>query len=147
MAALKGPVKVFITERLACFEKPSDIQQAVKKLFKVDVTPQQVLAYNPTLVSGQNLGKTLREVFEASRAKFLTDTASIPIANKGYRLRLLDKMAEQMVDRGNVAMVAQLLEQAAKEQGEAYTNKHKHELGGEGGGPLTVVVRKYSDGP
>lgn len=145
MAALKGPVKVFITERLACFEKPADIQQAVKRLFKVDVTPQQILAYNPTLVSGQNLGKTLREVFEAARARFLTDTANIPIANRGYRLRMLDKMADQMAERGNVAMVAQLLEQAAKEQGEAYTNRQKLEHSGAGGAPLTVVVKRYGD--
>jgi hypothetical protein len=48
-----------------------------------------------------------------------------------------------MEGAGNVAMVAQLMEQAAKEQGEAYTNRQKLEHSGKDGGPLTVVVRKF----
>lgn len=138
MPALSGPVKVFIVERLACFDKPVEVQQAVKREFKVDVTLPQLAAYNPTQASGARLSKTLREVFEATRKKFLEDTSSIAIAHRSYRLRMLDRMAEKMVDVGNVVVAAQLLEQAAKEEGGAFTNRQKHEHTGKDGGPIEM---------
>jgi hypothetical protein len=145
MPALNGAIKVFIVERLACFDRPKDVQAAVKQAFRVDVSLAQLLVYDPKNAAGERLSKTLKDHFEATRKRFLEDTSSIPIANKAYRLRLLDKMADRMVDSGNVAMAAQLLEQAAKEQGEAFTNKHKHEHAGKDGAPLTVTVKRYSD--
>lgn len=134
MAALKGPVKVFIAERLGAFEKPTDIQHAVKQVFKVDVTLTQILAYNPTLVSGRNLGKMLREVFESARTKAMTDISNIPIANRGYRLRVLQRVVDDH-DR-NPTLVMSALEQAAKEEGGNYTNRLKHEHTGKDGGPI-----------
>jgi hypothetical protein len=138
MPALNGAIKVFIVERLACFERPVDVQKAVKQTFKVDVKLEQLMAYDPKNVAGQRLSKTLKDVFEATRKEFLKNTAAIPIAHKAYRLRLLDRLADRMVDNGNVAMAAQLLEQAAKEQGEAYSNKYKHEHTGKDGGPMEI---------
>jgi hypothetical protein len=143
MPALNGAVKVFIVERLACFDRPSEVQKAVKQAFGVTVSQQQLLAYDPKNVAGSRLSKTLKDLFEATRKKFLEDTSSIPIAHKAYRLRALNRMADRMEEAGNVAMVAQLMEQAAKEQGEAYTNKQKLEHSGKDGAPLTVVVRKF----
>jgi hypothetical protein len=145
VAALSGAVKVFIVERLACFERPVDVQAAVLKEFGVKVTLPQLALYNPTLASGHALSKTLKEVFEETRKRFLDDTTGIAIAHKAYRLRVMDRMLAKVELQGNVALAAQLLEQAAKEDGGAFTNKHKHEHGGAGGGPLTVVVKKYSE--
>lgn len=146
MASLNGAVKVFIVERLACFDRPTEVQEAVKAAFKVTVSLQQLGCYDPTKVNGKGLSKTLKEVFEATRAKFLEDTSSIPIAHKTYRLRKLQKLVDD--HERNPAMVMSALEQAAKEQGEAYSNKQLHEHSGKGGAPLTVVVRKFgSDAP
>jgi hypothetical protein len=143
VATLHGSVKVFIVERLACFDTPTQVAEAVKQTFKVTVSTQQLAAYNPKTVAGARLSQTLKEHFEATRKKFLEDTADIPIAHKSYRLRTLNRLAEKMEGAGNVAMVAQLMEQAAKDQGEAYTNRQKLEHSGKDGGPLTVVVRKF----
>jgi hypothetical protein len=143
MASLNGAVKVFIVERLACFDRPTEVQEAVKAAFKVNVSLQQLACYDPTKVNGRGLSKTLKEVFEGTRKKFLDDTSNIPIAHKSYRLRRLQKLADDH-DR-NPTMVLSVLEQAAKEQGEAYTNRQKHEHSGAGGQPLTVVVRKFGD--
>jgi hypothetical protein len=145
MPVLNGAVKVFIVERLACFDRASEVQAAVKQAFKIDVSLAQLMVYDPKHAAGARLSKTLKEHFEATRKKFLDNTSDIPIANKAYRLRMLDRMAGQMADKGNVAMAAQLLEQAAKEEGGSYTNKQKHEHAGEGGGPMTVIVRRFSD--
>lgn len=145
MAALNGAVKVFIVERLACFDTPTKVQEAVKQAFKVDVSLQQLTAYNPKLAAGQRLSQTLKDVFEETRKRFLADTSDIAISHKAYRLRVLDQELVAAQKRGNTAMVKELLEQAAKEEGGAFTNRHKHEHAGRGGGPLTVVVRKFGD--
>ena len=114
-----------MVERLACFDRPTEVQRAVAAEFKIKVTLPQLAAYDATAASSKNLSKTLRELFEATRAKFLADTSRIPIAHKSYRLRMLDKMAEKAADTGNLVVAAQLLEQAAKEEGGAYTNRQK----------------------
>ena len=138
MAALNGAVKVFIVERLACFDRPTEVQKAVKQAFKVDVSLAQLMVYDPKHAAGARLSKTLKEHFEATRAAFLKDTSGIAIAHRSYRLRMLDKLAEQAADKGNAALAAQLLEQAAKEEGGAFTNRHKHEHTGKDGGPIEM---------
>ncbi len=45
----------------------------------------------------------------------------------------------------NLGMTAQLLEQAAKEVGDAYSNKQKVELTGKDGGPLNQVTYTAED--
>lgn len=145
MAALNGAVKVFIVERLACFDTPTEVQKAVKQAFGVDVSLPQLTAYNPNLAAGQRLSQVLKDVFDATRKRFLEDTSSIAISHKAYRFRVMERMLEKAEKAGNVAMVAQLLEQAAKEEGGAFTNKQKLEHAGKDGAPLTVVVRKFGD--
>jgi hypothetical protein len=146
MAALNGAVKVFIVERLACFDTPTEVQKAVKQAFKVDVSLPQLAIYNPKSASGARLRKDLKDVFEATRAKFLADTSDIAISHKAYRLRVLDQSLVTAMKQGNTAMVTQLLEQAAKEEGGAFTNKQKLEHAGKDGAPLTVVVRRFGNG-
>lgn len=145
MAALNGAVKVFIVERLACFDKPTEVARAVKQEFGITVSLPQLTAYNPTLAAGQRLSQTLKDVFHDTRKRFLKDTSTVAIAHKAYRLRVLDRMLEKVENTGNILAAAQLLEQAAKEEGGAFTNKHKLEHAGKGGGPLTVVVKSYKD--
>jgi hypothetical protein len=61
-------------------------------------------------------------------------------------MRKLQRQIDLNEQRGNSAMVAQLLEQAAKEMGNAYSNKRTLEHSGPGGGPInTVNLTVYSD--
>ena len=69
----------------------------------------------------------------------------IPIANKAYRLRVLQRMSTTAEGMKNLGMTAQLLEQAAKEVGDAYSNKQKVELTGKDGGPLNQVTYTAED--
>ncbi len=80
-------------------------------------------------VSGKGLAKKWVELFTITRERFQTEIASIPIANKAYRLRALDRMAAATENK-NFGMTAQLMEQAAKEVGDAYTNRQKVEHSG-----------------
>ncbi|HCB0318424.1 TPA: DUF2280 domain-containing protein [Klebsiella pneumoniae] len=127
MAALKPEVRAFIIQELACFDTPSQIVESVQKEFKVQVTRQQVASHDPTKAAGKGLAKKWVDLFNELRDRFLNEISDIPIANKAYRLRVLQRMSTTSENMKNIGMTAQLLEQAAKEVGEAYSNKQKVE--------------------
>ncbi|MDR6421289.1 hypothetical protein J2801_003577 [Paraburkholderia phenoliruptrix] len=134
MAALTDDVKAFVVQALACFDTPTQVANAVKEEFGLEITRMQVSTYDPTKFMGRNLSKKWREIFEATRKAFLEDQASIPIANQNFRLRALNNLYQNAATRGNAALAAQLLEQAAKESGGSFTNRR--EMTGRDGAPL-----------
>jgi hypothetical protein len=140
MAAIADEVKVYIITALACFDEQKQVIKDVKDRFGVDVYQQQLTAYDPNTVAGQRMSKQFKELFHSTRKKFLEDTSGIPIANASVRLRILQRHVNLADTRGNSAMVANLLEQAAKETGGAYTNKLKHEHTGKDGGPIQSLL-------
>ncbi len=127
MAALKPEVKAYIIQMLACYDTPSQVVEAVQKDFGIAITRQQVETHDPTKVSGKTLAKKWVDLFNLTRDRFLNEISDIPIANKAYRLRVLQRMSTTAENMKNIGMTAQLLEQAAKEVGEAYSNKRKVE--------------------
>lgn len=127
MAALKPEVKAAIVQMLACYDTLSIVVDAIQKDYGIRVTPQQVESHDPTKVSGKGLAKKWVDLFNATRDRFLNEISDIPIANKAYRLRVLQRMSTDAEKMKNMGMTAQLLEQAAKEVGDVYTNKQKVE--------------------
>nr|WP_308809265.1 DUF2280 domain-containing protein [Providencia sp. PROV024] len=125
MAALKPEVKASIVQALACYDTPSQVVALVKQEFGLSVTLQQVSSYDPTKAIAKNLGKKWVDLFNETRKRFQEEVSDIPIANKAYRLRMLDRMATKAEGMRNFSLTAQLVEQAAKECGDAYTNKQK----------------------
>ena len=123
MAALRDEVKAFVVQALACFDTPSQVVAAVKVEYGLDVTRQQCEAYDPTKYVGRNLHVKWQTLFNDTRKRFREETAEIPIANRAYRLRTLGRMAEKAENMKNIALTAQLLEQAAKEVGDVYVNR------------------------
>lgn len=131
---LDDDARTFVVQRLACFEGPAAVVKAVKETFDVEITPQAVEAYDPTKRAGRSLSERWRTIFDTTRAAFLEDTASVGIAHKSFRLRKLDDMLATTMRQGNIALAMQLLAQAAKEMGGAYTNRR--ELTGKDGSRL-----------
>ncbi|MCY7264286.1 DUF2280 domain-containing protein [Pseudomonas protegens] len=127
MAALKSDVKAFIVQALACFDTPSQVSQAVKQEFDIDVTRQQVEQHDPTKRAGSHLALKWQTLFHDTRKRFREETADIPIANRAFRLRGLARMAEKAESMRNLALTAQLYEQAAKECGDMYVNRARKE--------------------
>lgn len=127
MASLKPEVKAFIIQQLACFDTPSQIVESVQNEFAIQITRQQVASHDPTKAAGSGLAKKWVDLFESTRSRFQTEISDIPIANKAYRLRMLDRMAAKTETMKNFALTAELVEQAAKEIGDAYTNRQKVE--------------------
>lgn len=127
MAALSTEVKAFIVQSLACYDTPAKVIELVKENFKVTVTRQQVSAYDPANAMAKSLSQKWVDLFNTTRKRFQTEITDIPIANKAYRLRSLDRMATKAEGMRNMALAASLMEQAAKEVGDAYTNRQKVE--------------------
>ncbi|MEL0377567.1 DUF2280 domain-containing protein [Klebsiella pneumoniae] len=144
MAALKPEVKAYIIQMLACYDTPSQVVEAVQKDFGITITRQQVETHDPTKVSGKTLAKKWVDLFNRTRDRFLNEISDIPIANKAYRLRVLQRMSTTAEGMKNLGMTAQLLEQAAKEVGDAYTNRLKVESTGKDGGPIKAEVTNMS---
>ncbi|SIR84050.1 hypothetical protein SAMN05216509_5333 [Pseudomonas sp. B10] len=125
MAALKDEVKRFIVQALACFDTPTQVVQAVKETFGVEVSRQQCELYDPTKHAGRDLGVKWKAVFEDTRKRFREETAEIPIANRAFRLRAMNRFVEKAETMKNIGLAMQILEQAAKEVGDVYVNRHR----------------------
>jgi len=125
MAVLPTEIKAFIVQGLACFDTPTQVAQAVKQEFNFEVSRQQVAQHDPTKVAGRTLASKWVSLFEDTRKRFREEVADIPIANKAVRLRALDRMVTKAEGMKNMALAAQLMEQAAKEMGGAYTNRQQ----------------------
>ncbi|WP_296267441.1 DUF2280 domain-containing protein [Pseudomonas sp. UBA6562] len=123
MAALSNEVKAFIVQALACFDTPSQVAEAVKNEFGIVVSRQSVESHDPTKRAAHRLAKRWVVMFEDARKRFREETAEIPIANRAFRLRGLGRMAEKAENMRNLALTAQLYEQAAKECGDMYVNR------------------------
>ncbi|POP43351.1 hypothetical protein CHU32_09735 [Superficieibacter electus] len=145
MAALKPEVKAFIVQQLACFDTPSQIVEAVQNEFSIQITRQHVASHDPTKAAGVSLAKKWVDLFNETRKRFQTELSDIPIANKAYRLRALDRMMAKAENMRNMALAASLMEQAAKEVGDAYTNKHKLEHSGPNGGVIQSITMSKED--
>lgn len=133
---LTDEAREFVVAQLAMFDPPSMVAKAVKEEFGFDVSPQACESYDPTKRAGKSLNKRWADLFVQMRADFIAGKVEIGIANKMTRLRTLERMARKTESSGNVGMTAQLLEQAAKESGDAYSNRRLHELTGKNGQPI-----------
>ncbi|MCK2118335.1 hypothetical protein F477_03616 [Pseudomonas sp. URIL14HWK12:I3] len=123
MAALRSEVKAFIVQALACFDTPSQVVEAVKKEFGIELSRQTCEGHDPTKYAGRGLAQKWIDLFNDTRKRFREETAEIPIANRAFRLRGLGRMAEKAESMRNLALTAQLYEQAAKECGDMYVNR------------------------
>lgn len=139
MAILNNEVKAFIVQALACFDTPSQVAESVKREFGIEVSRQQVETHDPTKRCSKTLAKRWVAMFHDTRKRFREEIAEIPIANRAYRLRALGRMAEKAEGMRNMVLAAQLYEQAAKESGGMYSNKHQLEHSGPGGGPIPMM--------
>ncbi|MDS7935655.1 DUF2280 domain-containing protein [Acinetobacter sp. V91_7] len=123
MARINKKVKLFIIRMLAEFETPTETAKAVKDIFNLDLTKQQCEAYDPTKKIGKDLSQELRNLFFDYRRKANQELEAIPIANKRYRLQLLQELVEEYPK--NPILIPKWAEQAAKEMGGLYTNKQE----------------------
>jgi hypothetical protein len=131
MAALKNEVKSFIVQALACFDTPSQVALAVREEFGIEVTRMQCESHDPTKRAGRDVAKRWQVLFHDTRKRFREETAEIPIANRAFRLRAMNRFVEKAETMKNIVLAMQILEQAAKEAGDMYVNRHRKEEAGD----------------
>lgn len=130
-------VKTRVVQSLACFDTPNAVAKAIKAEFGIEISPQACEAYDPNKVAGKKLSERFRLLFAETRKAFLEDTSLIAISHRAVRLRALQRMAEKAEGQGNMVLAASLMEQAAKEVGDSYTNRR--ELTGKDGKDLPLA--------
>lgn len=113
MARITKKVKLFIVKVLAEFETPTSAAQQVTEVFNVEVSPQQCERYDPTKRMGFDLSQELRDKFFEYRRLANDELEAIPIANKRYRLQLLQGLVNEFPN--NPVFTPKWIEQAAKE--------------------------------
>lgn len=128
--------QTYAVQALACFDAPAVVAAALKKDFGVQITPQAVEAYDPNKVAGRKLAERWKLLFAETRKMFLEDTSQIAISHRAVRLRALQRMAEKAETQGNMVLAASLMEQAAKEVGDSYTNRR--EISGKNGAAIEI---------
>lgn len=138
---LTDELRAYVVQELAAYIPPSVVADAIRKDFGIKITPQSIEAYDPTKRAGAKLAMRWRVLFEATRKAVREDVDAIGIANRNVRLRTLQRMAVKAESSGNMALVANLLEQAAKEVGDAYTNRR--EITGKEGAPIMPSVIEF----
>jgi hypothetical protein len=138
MARLEPNVQAYIVQRLACFDSPKQIADAVLDAFGVTIIRQRVEDYDPA--KRPKLAKKWVAMHAAMRSAFLEETAKEPAAHRAVRVRRLGRMAERAEQKGNAVFAASLYEQIAKEVGDSYTNKR--DVHAKLGGSLDVQVTR-----
>ncbi|MCL6243383.1 DUF2280 domain-containing protein [Acinetobacter sp. ANC 7200] len=141
MATLKEPVKIFIIQSLACRDTPQEVADLVKQEFDLILDRSQVALYDPTKRRGKNLSKKYVQLFEKTREDFDAGLIDIPIANKFYRLKEIQKMYDES---GKNKVAKQKLLKLAHQETDGRTIRQEHT--GKDGADLEIkVIREFID--
>ncbi|AYA02243.1 DUF2280 domain-containing protein [Acinetobacter sp. WCHAc010034] len=137
MARLKKTEKVFIVRSLAQFMTPTEVVVAIKENFKIDVSPQQVEAYDPTKAAGADLSQEFVDLFHEARKKYIDQPIyNIEAANDIVQLRVLSALF--IKKQGNTRDAIKLSDQIQKIV-KGYYEK-KIEITGKDGEPFQPTV-------
>ncbi|MDQ7246659.1 DUF2280 domain-containing protein [Dongia sedimenti] len=120
MTTLTDEIKIFIVKGLACYDTPTQVAEAVKATFGVEVSRQQVYVYDPGC--SQPPAQRWRDLYAATRQALLRELAEVGIAHRAVRLRRLDRL-ESRSERNNVTTALKCIEMAAKECGGMYESR------------------------
>ncbi len=121
---LNSEQKAFIITAYARYDGLAEVCRAFKEEYGVDLPKPHALAYNAGGPRYRGAAKW-RELFERERKHFLDNVGHIGIAQKAVRIQRLEALCAIALQRKNVKLAAELMEQAAKEMGEVFTNRRE----------------------
>lgn len=133
---LTDDLKTYVVERLAGFDSPGAIANALKKEHGIDIARQSVEAYDPTKRAGRKLAKEWKTLFNRTREMIIAGKAKVGASNKMVRVRWRGDMAQRAMDAGNLPLANEILDSVAKEMGDGFSNRR--EISGPGGKPIEV---------
>ena len=127
MAKLTEDIKHQIVIQLAQFRGYAEVSRLIHEETGVKVDRFQVRTYDPTNMAYAG-SERWRAIFETARHQYLTSVEAVPISNKAYRLNQLQRILNDALSRGDVAIAMTTLRQAAKEVGNSLTNERNVRL-------------------
>jgi hypothetical protein len=133
MAKLKKAEQLYIVRSLAQFMTPTEVVKDIKEKFNIDVSPQQVEAYDPTKVAGRDLRQEYKDAFEVTRGEYLKQPIhNISGANDIVQLKILSDLLWNK--KSNVTMTIKIVDQMQKIMKGFY--EKRVEITGAGGGAI-----------
>ena len=137
---LNDAQKTSVVQRLAGHDSPGAIVRALAEDHGIVISNQAITRYDPTSYYGRrSLNERWRTLFFTTRAAIVAGQAEIAAANKMVRVRWLDFMARDAMDRRKFRVAREMLADVAKELGQRDTNPQTLELTGKGGGPIEIA--------
>jgi hypothetical protein len=124
MPVLTNEQKAFIVSAFARFDGVAEVCRSFKEQYGSEITKSHALAYNPGGANYRGAPKW-HDLFERERKAFLDNVNSIGISNKTVRIHRLEQLCVIALSRRNVKLAAEIMEQAAKEMGEVFTNRRE----------------------
>jgi len=137
MTKLNDAQKAFVVERLASHYQTTGIAREVRQRYGITISAQAIEFYDPTRYSGE-CPKRWADLFHATRNSFNNGKADIPAANRLVRVRWRGDMALAAMEQGQYKRANDILDSIAKECGDAFSNRQKHEHSGPNGEALRI---------
>lgn len=119
MRRLSNAIKRRIVEHLACYQSHAEVAELIASEFDVTLTPRHVRAYDPTSFQFAGSHRWL-DYFQLVRKRCEQELGEVAIARRIYRIRRLQRILDQAMERGDYRLALKTLEQAAKEMGNWY---------------------------
>lgn len=120
---LNDEIRAFIVRGLARFDTPSQVAAEVRLTFGIEISRQLVYKYDPD--GCKPPAQRWIDLHAATRARFLAEIDDIGIAQKAYRLQMLDRFVQDAEDNHAYDQAAAFLQQAAKECGDFYVRRSR----------------------
>jgi hypothetical protein len=124
MPTLTNEQKALVVSAFARLEGVAEVCRLFKEQYGAEITKSHALSYNPGRAHYRSSPKW-HDLFDRERKSFLNNVSSIGIANKAFRIQQLHKLCAIAMKRNNIKLAAEILEQAAKEMGEVFTNRRE----------------------
>jgi len=132
---LPHEIVMFIVQSFACWHTAPEICDMVLREFGARIQPQQIYKLDPSRPASKDPAEELVKLYDETREEYRDAVSDLPIANRVWRMRELQKMYERASDEihGNEKLALQALEQAAKEQADYYKRAFSvdHTTGGQ----------------
>ena len=115
--------KIKVVQRLAAYDSPAVILKWLREEYALTVDRTAVTYYDPNSYAGRRCPERWKTLFFAMRKATVANWAEIGAANKMVRVRWLDRLVHDAMDRGDAKLAAQILAQVAREMDPRYATK------------------------
>jgi hypothetical protein len=138
MTKLNDAQKAFVVARLASHDQATGIARELHVRHGVTISAQAIEYYDPTRHSGSKCPKRWADLFHATRNGLNKDMAELAAADKLDRVRWRGDMAVAAMEKRQYRLANDILDSIAKECGDAFSNRQKHEHSGPDGEALRI---------